>query len=238
MASIVDAFRESYEDENSIIKFILYSIPLYFCVDMLMKGNTTGYNILMPLVSVLLFGFLLKCTYNVRTGQDKVLPSFNFLGVFWTGLKGIIALAPLLFISYGLTIGFCALLAKYIPDEGLYKILAWIIGLVCTSIPYTGYMIYAKRFKISDAYNFKLISDTCSDVLFALIFMIPKLLLVNLIVFVPATYVFWLFFGIPHPIATYYWCLATIFVIAVTGHYLAQVAYEAIPSNDDEKDLL
>lgn len=234
MASIIDSVQETFEDNHSILKFILYAIPL-FVVTNYTPTQIPGYIIVAIIAQLLLFGFMLHCTYNVRIGVQKVLPSFNILEVFVTGLKGLVALAPICIASYFLMIFVSGLLLSNIPDETLAKVFIGIIGLICYSICCTSYLLYAYKFKISDAYNLKAISTYCIDVLIAIIFMIILLAIFNFLIVAPVTYIIWLFFGIPHPIAIFYWSVCAVFNAAICGHYLAQISYEIIEVKENNK---
>ena len=68
--------------------------------------------------------------------------------------------------------------------------------------------------------------------------MIPQILIVNAIIAGPITYIIWLFFGIPHPIAVFFWSMCLILNLSITGHYLAQIDYEAIATDEKEKDRI
>ena len=63
--------------------------------------------------------------------------------------------------------------------------------------------------------------------------MLPQLAIVNAIVLVPVTYVIWVFLGIPHPVAWFYWSVVLVFNLGMGGHYLAQVDYEAIETKSN-----
>ena len=66
--------------------------------------------------------------------------------------------------------------------------------------------------------------------------MIPQVAIVDAIIVAPITYIIWLFFGIPHPIAIFFWSMCFIFNLSLIGHYLAQLDYEAISDTDKEND--
>lgn len=238
MASIKDAFEESYQDTHAMLKYILFAIPVYFCADLYMKGNTGGFWTLFSITYLLLFGFLIKCTANVRNGEDHVLPSFNIFALFWAGIKGTIALGPSIAINCWIASFLCGLIANYIPEPNTLIIFQVIIWGLFGSIILTGYLCYAKGFRIVDAYNFKVISESCCDILVAVLFMIPQVLLANALLIGPVTYVIWVFFGIPHPVAIYYWSAVLVFNLAMCGHYLAQVDYEAIRSKEDNDKII
>lgn len=241
MASIKDAFEESFQDNHAIIKYILFAIPVYYCVHLYSnatKGDLTGFWWMFGVTYLLLFGFLIKCTTNVRNGKDHVLPSFNIFALFWAGIKGTIALGPSIAINCWLASLLNGLVANYIPEPNTLIIFQVIIWGLFGSIILTGYLCYAKSFKISDAYNFKVISESCCDILVAILFMIPQVLLANALLIAPVTYVIWVFLGIPHPVAIFYWSMVLIFNLAMCGHYLAQVDYESIQAKENSDKII
>jgi hypothetical protein len=233
MASIKDSFDEVLQDDKSIIKCVLLALPLYYCTDLLMQKADMGYFTFIALVTgILLLGVALKCTQNVRKGQIYVLPSFNVFGILFEGIKGLIALSPLIILAYAIEYFIIQILNNIFAGTDFLNPFIWVTSAICSSIIYTGYLLYAKNFKILDAYNFVSIGKYCIDVLVAIIFMKIKLIFVDLIILVPVTYIVWLFFGIPHPIAIFLWCVVAAFNIAMIGHYLAQTDYEIIGEAD------
>lgn len=229
MASIKDAFEETLQEEHALAMYIIFAIPLFLCTKFLLEADKTGYFIITSLfASVLLIGFALKCTSNVRSGSNNVLPSFNIFPILWDGIRGIIVLAPLIIIAYTLEFFIAGFLAKVITHPTTLRIFILITTGLCNSIVYTGYILFARRFRASDVYDFKTISTYCVDILIAVIFMKLQMILVNLIVAGPITYLIWIFFGIPHPVATFFWCVIAVFNLAIMGHYMAQIDYEVI----------
>lgn len=237
MASIKDALEESFQDNHAIIKFVVYTIPLFYCINTYINGNLKNSDMAIIYATyILLFGFMLKCTQNVRNGKNRVLPSLNILSVIWTGIKGLVALGPLMLLS-----GFAAeylieICTKYITDDVLLKIFLWAIGGICASFVFTGCILYAKRFKIADAYNLKLIGKYCIDILIQVFFMDIKLIIIDIIILLPAAYFIWLFFDVAHPVAIFLWSMLTVVNLAMVGHYFAQIDYETIEvgENDDK----
>lgn len=236
MASIKDAFEESMQDKHAFWKYLIFAIPVFFCVQLYMNGAWNGFWALVIPTYFLLFGFLAECTANVRNGKDSVLPSFNIFKLFWSGIKGTVALGPSIALNCWLaSLVAYKLLPNYILEPKTCAIFQGIVWALFGAIILTGYLCYAKSFKILDAYNFKVISKSCVDILLAVLFMIPQVAIANVLLIVPVTYVVWVFLGIPHPIAIYYWCMVVIFNLAMCGHYLAQVDYESIGTREDEK---
>jgi len=229
MASVKDAFEETLQDEHALAVYIIFAIPLFFCTKFLLEPDKTGYFILTALItSILLIGFALKCTSNVRSNKNTVLPSFNIFPLLWNGMRGLIVLTPLVIIAYTLEFFIAGFLAKIISNPTTLQIFVAITTGLCNSIVYTGYILFARRFRASDVYDFKTIGTYCVDILIEVIIMKIKVFLVDLIVLIPVTYLIWIFFGLPHPIATFYWCMVIIFNIAITAHYMAQIDYEII----------
>lgn len=231
MASIKDAFDETLQDEHALAKYILLAIPLFLCSKFLINYNEVNYFVPTFLFTlILLLGFALKCTTNVRASKNEVLPSFvSFPILLWYGACGIIALAPLVIVVCALDFFITGWLDKIITDPSVLQVFSTITTALCSSIAYTGYILYARDFKVSDIYNLKTIGTYCADILIAVIFMIIKLFVVNCIILSPVLYMIWLFFGLPHPIAIFYCCMVIVFNIAIMGHYMAQIDYETIP---------
>lgn len=237
MASIKDAFEESMQDSNAIWKYVIFAIPVYYCVQLYLSGAWFGFWTLVIPTYFLLFGFLAGCTANVRNGKSSVLPSFNIFKLFWDGIKGTVALGPSIAINCWLASLIANLLPNYLVEPKTCAIFQGVVWALFGAIILTGYLCYAKRFRILDAYNFKTISESCVDILVAVLFMLPQVAIANALLLVPVTYIIWIFLGIPHPVATYYWCMVGIFNLAMCGHYLAQVDFENIKTEEKEEQI-
>ena len=235
MASIKDAFEEALQDQHAIWKYVIFAIPVYFCVQLYLDGAWSGFWALVIPTYFLLFGFMSECTANVRNGKDAVLPSFNVFKLFWAGLKGTVALGPSIAINCWLASLIANLLPNFLVEPKTCAVFQGVVWALFGAIILTGYLCYAKRFRILDAYNLKTISESCVDILVAVLFMLPQVAIANALLLVPVTYIIWIFLGIPHPVAIYYWCMVGIFNLAMCGHYLAQVDYEIIGSREDEQ---
>ena len=207
MASIKDAFEEALQDQHAIWKYVIFAIPVYFCVQLYLDGAWSGFWALVIPTYFLLFGFMSECTANVRNGKDAVLPSFNVFKLFWAGLKGTVALGPSIAINCWLASLIANLLPNFLVEPKTCTIFQGVVWALFGAIILTGYLCYAKRFRILDAYNLKTISESCVDILVAVLFMLPQVAIANALLLVPVTYIIWIFLGIPHPVATYYWCM-------------------------------
>lgn len=241
MASIKDAFEETLQDEHAMALYIIFAIPLFFCTKFLIEPDKMMYFLPTAIITAILYiGFALKCTSNVRTNCTTVLPSFNIFSLIWNGIRGVIILAPLTIIAYTLQYFIAMGLTNIIPFDLYLKIFVLITSGLCNSIVYTGYILYSRNFRATDVYNFSIIGKYCVDILIEVFFMKIKLFLVDLIVLIPVLYLIWIFFGIPHQIATFYCCVVIVFNLAIMGHYMAQIDYETIGEKDENlnKELL
>lgn len=234
MASVKDAFEEVMHDNSSSLKCILYAIPLFYSVNMYFNSQVdySAFFWMAGITFVLLFGFMLQCTSNVKNDKDRVLPSLNIFTLIGSGLKGLIALGPA--IAVCCWVGFWAVsqINTFFtePNTALtFKIITW---LILGSLILTGYMLYSKNFKIIDAYNLKTISQSSMDIMVRIIFMIPGIAILNGLVVGSVTYLLWVFLGIPNPICTFFWCVAIVYNLAIIGHYIAQIDFETIQTDN------
>ena len=186
---------------------------------------------------LLLLGFFIKCTANVRNTETYVLPSLNIFELIWSGVKGTLALGPSIAINSYIAYFLCNLTAEYLPESSILTIFQAVIKCIFASIVLTGYMCYSRNFKIADAYNLKAISKSSADIMIATLFMIPQLLLAAALLLLPVCYLLWLFWGTWHPISIFYYCIVFVFTLAMAAHYLAQIDFETIDREDEETKM-
>jgi len=243
MASIRDAIEESViEGGLAYTKYFIMGGLFYTCADMFLKnkGHLSGLFWIVAIATfILVLGFSLIVTQNVKNNSNKVLPSFNIFALLWQGLKGFVAIGPIVLVNMFLAKLTANFIVKFFMNVGLVSkgVIIAIDICVCAvflSFMLTAYLLYANRFKVIDAYNIKLITKYCIDIIFAIFFFIPKLAFADLIIVGGVTYIFWLLFGIPNPICTYFWCVAFAWNLAVSAGYLAQVNYETIDYQENQ----
>ena len=235
MASIIDAVQEAINDDMSMLKYFVFAIPVFFSIYLYNSGNYSGFWIIASMTFILLFGFLIECTANVRNGKNHILPSFNIFIMFWAGIKGIIAIGPSIAINIWLAAFICSRFT--IADPNVDGVIKGLVYAVFITLILTSYLLYANNFKIADAYNLKVITDASVDVLIAILFFIPQLIIANAIITGSITYVFWLILGIPNPICTFFWCMVLIFNLAIIANYLAQVDYEVMGVKENQDKI-
>ena len=129
-------------------------------------------------------------------------------------------------------------ITPFIPQGTFALVFGIVIYIVFSSLTFTSYLLYSRRFEISDAFDLKKIFNYCIDVLVAMVVMLIMLALIDLVLLFPVNYIVWLFFGIPSHVAIYCWSVAAVLNIAMIGHYMAQIDYEIIPYNEMEQDEL
>lgn len=227
MASIKDAVEESFSDNHAFIKYFLYAIPVYITYWLYDSGNFGFIFLIFSVFTFLmLLGILVICTTNVRHNKNQILPGLNIFRILKEAIHCLIAIIPAIIINIGLA---TFITSKFsLPSAGFDKGFKIIIWCVFISVIFTTYLLFIKDKKIKDAYNIKAISDFGSDIMVAVIFMIPLVLIVDVIFVGSITYVFWIFFGVPNPVLTFIWSMFLIQNIAVIGNYLAQIAMENI----------
>lgn len=227
MASIKDAFDNAIADKMAFVKYFIYSIPVYFSYEFFSKGNTDWFLYLSALTLLMLLTILVICIKNTRNGKNELLPDFNIISFIKTALKTLTALGPITAV--------CIILGHYlvkiqipIPVDNIQLIYSIIVWLILSSIILTSLMIFAKNESIKEAYNLVLISNCCIDVLIAVIFFIPRLVLINLVFVGVIAYIFGIFWNFSNPIFIFICSLALVINVAITGDYLAQLDYENI----------
>ncbi|MDR1327647.1 MAG: DUF4013 domain-containing protein, partial [Heliobacteriaceae bacterium] len=93
MASIIEAVEDVFQDSMAIVKFAVYAVPVFFTYRLYLDKNPLCF-LLEIVISLLLLGFMTECVSNVRNGNDKVMPGYNILKLFWLGIKALIAVLP------------------------------------------------------------------------------------------------------------------------------------------------
>jgi hypothetical protein len=118
--------------------------------------------------------------------------------------------------------------------QNIFSIIVWAILF---SIILTSYISFAKYMKIKQAFNVRVILNSCIDILISFVFFIPQLLLASLILVGPVAYVYSLF-NIPftHWGFVAYCSLAFIINISILANFFAQIGYEQIKESNEEYD--
>lgn len=227
MASIVDSFREVFSDRRAFLKLIILAIPTYYCYQLYVgaNGDFGGFWFWTYVFVFFLFGFLIEVTNNVIDENDSVLPSMNPFLMAFDAIKGILAIGPLSLICCGIANYINSLINIIFWFDITLKILIWI---VVVSIVITSFLLFCAKKKIVAAYNFPVMYSRIGDIIFVLIFFIIQLTIIN----IPTTgfigYSIFVIFGLNSPLFAFFLAFAAMFNLAVAGHYMGQIHYEAI----------
>ncbi|MCM1338594.1 MAG: hypothetical protein NC191_02860 [Muribaculaceae bacterium] len=237
MANIVDAFNDSLTEDMAYLKIAVYAVPVYMIANMFVIGKTATIPFFAILVGLLFLALLTQGINNVRLNRKEIL-TFNFVKLGMTLLKTAVVLIPqiLVFGAIGHQLTTKVSIPIDLPQVPLiYSIIVWSIIF---SIILTSYLSFAKYLRIKQGYNFKIIVESCIDVLISFLFFIPQIILANIILIGPVAYVFSVF----NPDFANHWGFVAycsmVFVvnISILANYLALTSFEQIKGNNEEYD--
>lgn len=236
MASVVDAFNEALSEDFAIVKFVVYAIPIYFVANLFVVGKMSLFTFWGSIVGILLLGLLTQGINNVRRNKREIL-TLNPLQLAIALLKSCIVMIPNLLI-YGL-IGHLLVTKVTIPIEAPHVplIFAIIVWSILGSIVLTSYLSFAKYLNITQGFNYKVIAESCIDVLVSFLFFLPQLAITDIVLVGPVAYLFW-FFNLPftHWGFIAYCSAVAVVNISILANYLAQASYEHIKGSNEEYD--
>ena len=230
MASIKDAIEESTNEPQALVQYILFSLPLFGAVYFYTKGqqNTFWFYILAIISFIIMLGTMVRCANNVMNFRDKIMPSMNPFILLFDSIRTIIALLPAAALNGGIAYYLITKIYPMISVTWISQAATYITYAVSGSIVLTVFMLYAKKFSLKDAFDFKAISDSCIDVLIQVIWLTIQLIFIDAVLAGSVTYLCWLFIGIDNIVTYFVWCMTAVFNIALIGNYLGQLNYEAL----------
>ncbi len=236
MASIVDSINEAFIDNLSFVKFAIYSIPIYFCIKFFLAGQMQSFYILGMLTLVLVLALITNGINSVRLSRNEIL-TLNPIRLTVAIFKMAVALVPqaLVFFAIG---HFLTTNINFNVDIAHFNLIVHVvIWTILGSILFTAFLSFAKNIEIKQAYNYKAILDSCIDVLLSCIFLVPQLLIANILIVGPVAYLFFLF-HVPftHWGFLVYVSLAAVVNISILSNSLAQISFEQIQANNKDYD--
>ncbi len=237
MASIKDALEESTNEPNSILKFIIFTLPVFgaTCCYMNKMQNSIWFYILAFLSGVVILGTMARCANNVMNYRDFTLPTFNVFTMFFDAIRAFIALIPALAINGGIVWYIVTKICPMISVTWMSQAIMYVTYFVCGSIVLTVFMLFCKKFSFMNVFDVKAISDSCIDVLIQTIWLTVLLVILNGVIVGSITYLFWLFIGIENVVMYFVWCMAAVFNAAIIGNYLGQLNYEALHQAEEKE---
>ena len=233
MASILDSFRETFNDKFGFFKILIFAIPLYYFYTEYLKGAAAFYSCMffIYITAFFLFGFFVQITNAVMNEEDWVMPALNPLKIGFSSIKGIIALLPSTAISVGIGL-YVTQFINTIP--WLDTTLKTIIWIVVASVILTSFLMFAKEENILRAFNLKKLSEKSGDAILGIVFFLLQLLIMNIPTSGFIGYAIYMIFGFG-PVLSFFIAYAIIFNLVASGHYLAQLDYEIIGYDDNQK---
>ena len=237
MASIKDAMDEVTQEKGFVVKFIIFALPIFGCIYAFKaepKMMTLFYTCLVPSIIVIL-GTMTRVANNVMNFRETTLPTWNVFTLLFDTIRMSFAILPAVCINGGIAWALVTKVYPMIAVEAVQKGAIYITYAVCASIVLTVFMLYAKRFRISDPFDIMAISNSCIDVLIQLIWLGIQLVFVNGIIFGSITYLFWMFLGLDNWLMWYVWAIGGVYNTALIGNYLGQLNHEALHQAEDKK---
>lgn len=241
MATVLTYINDSFGDKTNNAKIIFYSILPAITAYLFVKGEMEMFYIFAIISAVLFLGLLTNGISNVR-GNKQIIMTINPFKLLYTIALTAICIIPqiLIFGFVGTTIINLVHLPIDIPHfQLIFEIIVWaILG----SIIFTSYLSFAKYLSPLDAFKYKVVFESCIDVLVSCVFFLPQLLLVDAILIGPII-MLCSYFNIPytHIIALIYYSVVFVMNIPILAGFLAQVSFENIKENnryyDDKFDI-
>lgn len=237
MASIIDSFQESINENLAIVKIFVFSIPVYCCIQLFLMGKMEQLTFWGIVFGLLFFGLVTLGINNVRLSKNEIF-SFNPLRVGFALIKALLVVVPQALVL-GFIGHFIVMTLTSIPVEieQYPLVIAIIVWSILGSILLTSYLSFAKYLRITEGYNFKVVAESCVDVFISVLFFVPQLLLADLIIFGPIYYVFEYFkVELTHWGFIAFASVVVVINISMLTNYLAQAAYEQIKGNNEDYD--
>lgn len=226
MISILDSFKEVISERFSLLKILVFVIPIYYSLTMLGTG-TNGFSLFHTIfytTAFFLIGFVVKTTNNVANERIVVVPQINPLHLAFSALKGIVAVGPVL-ISMILLASYVSSLINIMPAvDNILRIGLWIVAL---SIILTSYLLFCERESIIDSYRIGYLFSKAGDATVALITFVIQSIIFNIIVSGIIGYILFLLFG-PANIFNFFTVLAIVFNLTISGHYFGKIYGEGL----------
>ena len=234
MASLFGAFNDALGENNSTVKLVIYSLPVFFCSYLYVSKNQfAAYLFAIPTL-ILLTALMCVGINNVRSNKREIL-TFNIITLISVTIKLFFAIVPLLLVV--LFVGGLIVSVVKIPFEIPYIQLLFnsIVCMILFSVVLTAYISFSTSLNITDAYNLKVIFESSADVLINLLFLFIQLGIFNGII---VGFVWYLCsvvnIPITNPLFIYFCSFIFMLNISALSSYFAQVSYELIKGKDDD----
>lgn len=234
MASIIDCCNETFSENLSIVKILVYAVPIYLVANLFLVGKMQLFNFWIWVVALLFIALLTQGINNVRMNRTEIL-TFNPKNLVLALVKAMAVLLPvgLIFYSIGKIVLSSVKMPAAVPhSQMIFTIIVWAILF---AVVLTSYLSFAKYLKIKEGFNFRIVFESCIDVVLNLLFFIPQLAIVNAIFVGPIWWAF-SFFGVELTHWGFVAYCSVIFVInwSILANYFAQLSYEQMKGNNED----
>jgi len=233
MASLTDSFNDAFAEDKSIIKIIVYAIPVFICANSYLSNNKTAcYFFIIPTI-LLLLALMSNGISNIRANKREIL-TFKPIVLITVLIKLLLAILPIFCVMF--FIGNLIISLVKLPDyPNLPLIFSSIIWLIMFSVVFTSYLAFSKTISIEAAYNLKVVFESSFDVLINLLFLIPQLIIANGILIGTVWYLFFVIhIPLTNPLFVFYCSCIITLNLSVLSSYFAQASYELIKGKDNE----
>jgi len=231
MASLIDSLRNVIGDSAPFVKIFFVAVFLFISYD-IWGINTVPivFKFSIWAVTFLYFlGYVLITIHNTIQASNVFMPNcFDFIQVFSASFSAISALSPVCVLSY---FAFNVLVKNLTFEPIVNNIITTFVMLIIFSILAVQFLMFARQFKLSDAYNLKKIFKFSGDILAQTIPLTFLIAIFTALVGGSVGYIIYTLFGVGQ-ILNYYIAAYIVFAIMVIIQYYVQLYFEYIELDD------
>lgn len=233
MASLIEAVEDIIRANHSFIKITLFTAPVFYSYLLYKQNAMQNFYIIAAIALIFLLTFMTTIFENIRNCTNKLLPDFNPLPFLRTMIKLVVSMGPICVVFYFLVNWLLGLHFPLQEFQYIYENIVWVISIAYLVL---SYMLFAKSGNVLSAYNVPLVFKYCIDIVFAFLFFLVKLALFDAVILGFIIYVFNVFWGLNNLVFIAICSYMLVLNVAISGYYLAQLHYEIIPKEKDEKE--
>lgn len=227
MASMLDSMRNVVGDSAPFVKILFVAVFLFISYDV--WGVTTVpvvFKFAIWAVTFLYFlGYILVTMHNTINTENIFMPNgFEFIQIFSGAISAISALSPTCVIGYFV---FWYLNQNLSFEPLINNIIISFVMLLIFSVFAIQFLLFAKSYKLKDAYNLKKIFNFSGDLLVKTFSIAILMTIFTVLVGGSLGYIIYTLFGIGQ-ILTYYITAYIVFATMVIVHYYVQLYFEYI----------
>ena len=233
MASIKDAFIDTFDDRFSLLYIVILSVPVFLCANLYLQGNMDLFWIIAAILAIIAYGALTNGIHAHNERKDWFV-TLNPLRIGWAVIKSLVVVVPQAAIWGAIAWALTTYVTIPLDVPNIQIIYSVIIWLIAADIIFSSYLLFAATFKIREGYNIKTIFTCGSEVMLSMIFFIPTMLIVNAVFLVPLWFLFD-FCEVPQTHWGFVGCCSFIAVvnIYIIASCLSQIASTSLKLGED-----